>query len=102
MQPVGCCERVYADAAVKKVDRFEQGDPLTWEPQGGGGTDFRPALKFFEDEGEATCIVAITDLEGTFPDVPTDIPVLWLAIPGWRKGLNDTVAPFGETVPVEY
>ena len=86
---------VFADAEVKRVERHEAGDPLTWEPQGGGGTDFCPALQHIEDEGEAVCIICITDLEGTFPDAEPSIPVLWLAT-------EDHIAPFGETVPVQF
>jgi predicted metal-dependent peptidase len=84
----------YADAEVKRVDRFEQGDPLTWEPKGGGGTDFCPVLEAIETEGSAVCAVCITDLDGTLPDVPPGYPVLWLCT-------SDLIAPFGETVPVD-
>jgi predicted metal-dependent peptidase len=82
----------YSDAAVCKVDRFEQGEPLTWEPAGGGGTDFRPVLKAIEDEGTAVCVLCITDLYGSFPE-GCGLPVLWLAT-------TDSIAPFGETIPL--
>jgi predicted metal-dependent peptidase len=82
----------YSDAKVCKVDRFERGESLTWEPAGGGGTDFRPALKAIEEEGTAVCVLCITDLYGSFPD-SCDLPVLWLAT-------TDKVAPFGETIPL--
>ena len=82
----------YSDAAVCKVDRFERGEPLTWEPAGGGGTDFRPALTAIETEGTAVCVLCITDLYGSFPD-GCELPVLWLAT-------TDKVAPFGETIPL--
>lgn len=83
----------YADAKVCHVDYFEQGEPLIWQPKGGGGTDFRPALKAIEDEGSAVCVLTITDLYGTFPTEAPSIPCLWLAT-------NDQTAPFGETVPL--
>ena len=82
----------YSDAKVCKVDRFEQGESLVWEPAGGGGTDFRPALKAIEDEGTAVAVLCITDLYGSFPD-GCALPVLWLAT-------TDKIAPFGETVPL--
>jgi predicted metal-dependent peptidase len=82
----------YSDAKVCKVDRFERGESLTWEPAGGGGTDFRPALKAIEEEGTAVCVLCITDLWGTFPDF-CDLPVLWLST-------TDKIAPFGETIPL--
>jgi predicted metal-dependent peptidase len=84
----------YADSKVCKVQRFEKGEPLTWEPCGGGGTDFRPALEAIEAESNAVCALCITDLEGTFPDVPPALPVLWLAT-------TLHVAPFGETIPID-
>jgi predicted metal-dependent peptidase len=86
------CTVWYADAKVCHVARFEQGEPLVWEPEGGGGTDFRPALRAIEDEGTAVCVLCITDLCGTFPD-GCSLPVLWLAT-------TDRVAPFGETIPL--
>lgn len=82
----------YSDAAVASVERFEQGEALTWKPQGGGGTNFIPVLKAIEDAGDVVCALCITDLEGTFPENgPDGIPVLWLAT-------KDHVAPFGETI----
>lgn len=82
----------YADAKVCHIARFEQGEPLVWEPKGGGGTDFRPALKAIEDEGTAVAVLCITDLYGSFPD-GCALPVMWLAT-------TDVIAPFGETVPL--
>jgi predicted metal-dependent peptidase len=84
----------YSDAKVCSVDRFERGESLTWKPQGGGGTDFRPALDAIDREGQAVCIVCISDLEGTFPDTPPAMPVIWLST-------TDGIAPFGETVPLD-
>ena len=80
---------------VCKVDRFEQGEPLTWQPAGGGGTDFRPALEAIERDGAPVCAICISDLYGTFPEVPPALPVLWLST---TEGLS---APFGETVFVD-
>jgi predicted metal-dependent peptidase len=92
-----CCPAAvtvyYSDAKVCKVDRFEKGEPLTWAPAGGGGTDFRPALEAIETEGTAVCALCITDLYGTFPTSAPALPVLWLAT-------TAQVAPFGETIPL--
>ena len=85
----------YADAKVCKVDRFEQGEPLTWQPAGGGGTDFRPAQEAIEREGSAVCALCITDLYGTFPSIAPALPVLWLST---TEGMQ---APFGETVYID-
>ena len=83
----------YFDSEVASVQRFDRGEPLTWKPQGGGGTDFRPALEAIEREGSAVCALCITDLQGTFPE-SCSLPVLWLST-------TDEVAPFGETVPID-
>ncbi len=90
----------FSDARVANVTQLEKGEPLTWEPQGGGGTDFRPALAQIEADGEPVCVVCITDLDGTFPDVPPSLPILWLSTEerDWRGNLKE--APFGETVYV--
>jgi predicted metal-dependent peptidase len=87
---------VFADAEVNHVQRMEKGEPLTWEPTGGGGTDFRPALEHINagEETQYVCAVCITDLYGTFPDVAPDVPVIWLST------TEDLTAPFGETVYV--
>lgn len=87
----------YSDAEVAGVDRFEKGEPLTWRPRGGGGTDFRPVLDAIEKEGAAVCTVCITDLCGTFPDVAPSYPVLWL-VPKSPWTSSELNAPFGETI----
>lgn len=83
----------YSDAKVCHVSRFEQGEPLVWEPKGGGGTDFRPVLKAIEDEGTAVAVLCITDLYGALPDTAPSMPTLWLCT-------TDQVCPFGETIPL--
>jgi predicted metal-dependent peptidase len=82
----------YFDSEVASVDRFENGESLTWKPQGGGGTDFRPVLKAIENDGAAVCAVIITDLDGPFP-ISCNLPVIWLST-------TDDIAPIGETVPI--
>jgi predicted metal-dependent peptidase len=91
----------FADAEVCNVQRMERGEPLAWEPKGGGGTDFRPALEAIEqDENQPVCVICITDLEGTFPEFPPEVPVLWLATKerGWNG--EELIAPFGEQIYV--
>jgi hypothetical protein len=51
----------------------------------------------FTKEGTAVCAVCITDLEGTFPDVPPSFPVLWL-VPKTPWTREEVTAPFGETI----
>jgi predicted metal-dependent peptidase len=81
------------DTEVHTVHRMERGEPLTWEPKGGGGTDF---TSFFEQvnagDVQPVCIIGITDLQASFGSAP-DVPVLWLST-------KDRTAPFGEVVYV--
>ena len=84
----------YFDSKVASVDRFERGESLTWKPQGGGGTDFEPALTAIEQDGTAVCAICITDLYGHFPTAAPSFPILWLST-------TAQVAPFGETVPLD-
>jgi predicted metal-dependent peptidase len=86
---------VYADAAVQGVEEFEAGDDIALRPQGGGGTDFRPAFEWVEQQGLAPkCLLYLTDLCCTsYPDEPP-YPVLWVTD---SRG----TAPFGETLRIE-
>jgi len=85
----------YADARVARCDRFERGEMLVWHPAGGGGTDFRPVFKAVEGQDvPPSCIIYLTDLCGTFPEVEPDVPTLWVTA-------DDERAPWGETVKME-
>ena len=86
----------YADAALYGPHRMDA-DARIPEPEGGGGTDFRP---FFEravtESGrgfEPAVLVYLTDGFGAFPDSPPRQPVLWVVCPG---GLKSRDFPFGE------
>lgn len=69
---------VYCDAEIHGVDIFERGDPVTLNPKGFGGTDFRPVFEWVEAEGlQPSCLVYLTDLCGDFPSNPPGYPVLW-------------------------
>jgi predicted metal-dependent peptidase len=85
----------FVDTKVHGVHRMERGEPLTWEPKGGGGTSF---ASFFAAPMETppVCIIGISDLYADFGSVTHDAPVLWLTD---TKGVQ---APFGETVYVDY
>jgi predicted metal-dependent peptidase len=84
---------IMADAAVQRVDRFERGDPIEFNVQGLGGTDFRPAFAYVDREQlNLACLIYLTDGQGIYPDEATDVPTLWvMTTPGES-------APWGETV----
>ena len=86
---------IHCDDSVQKVEYFNPGDPVEIEPQGGGGTDFRPPFKWVDDEGiQPSCLVYFTDLEcHDYPKDPPPYPVLWIA-----SGKGYGPPPFGEVV----
>lgn len=85
---------VYCDAEIQGVDIFERGEPITLNPKGFGGTDFRPVFDWVEEEGlQPSCLVYLTDLCGDFPRDPPGYPVLWgnisdYAPPPWGESVN--------------
>ncbi|MBA4189490.1 MAG: hypothetical protein C0467_15995 [Planctomycetaceae bacterium] len=87
---------LYHDCEITKVEEWNSADgPLVLNPVGGGGTDHRPIFEYLERENRSpACVVALTDLETTFPAVAPDVAVLW-AVTGGK-----TTAPFGRVVQV--
>ncbi|MDP1573147.1 MAG: VWA-like domain-containing protein [Pseudomonadota bacterium] len=85
---------VYCDAEIHGVDTFERGEPITLNPKGFCGTDFRPVFDWVEEEGlQPSCLVYLTDLYGDFPPNPPAYPVMWGAT-------SDYIPPWGESVRV--
>jgi len=66
------------------------------QPEGGGGTDFRPffqaAMEAWSGDQEAICVY-LTDGYGAFPEEAPQLPVLWVIVPG---GLPSEEIPYGE------
>lgn len=86
---------VYCDAEVQRVDTFARGEPVEMHASGGGGTDFCPVFAHVDAEQlQPACIVYLTDGCGTYPEVPSDVPTLWVMT-------TDCVAPWGETVRID-
>lgn len=86
---------IYCDSMVRKVEQFNEGDPVELHPVGGGGTDFRPPFQHIEESGDSpVCMVYQTDGEcNRFPAEPP-YPVLWVLT---RKN-RGFCPPFGEVV----
>lgn len=84
---------VYCDEEVSSIQEFGPSEPITLEPIGGGGTNFRPVFEWVEQHNILpACLIYLTDLEcHRYPDSPPGYPVLWVT--GSRR-----TAPFGETV----
>lgn len=86
---------ISCDTRIHQHVEFVPGDSLmTFQPEGGGGTDFRPIFEAIEQLPEPpACLIFLTDLWGTFPDKTPDYPVLWA-----NYGDKDNKAPFGTTI----
>ena len=85
---------ISCDARVNHVSDLEPGDLFEVKNHGGGGTDFRPPFQWLEERGiTPSCLVYLTDLEGSFPAHAPDYPVLWCSI-------NSRIAPWGETISI--
>jgi predicted metal-dependent peptidase len=87
---------IMADAAVQRVDRFERGDPIEFNVEGLGGTDFRPVFEHVDREQiNPGCLIYLTDGDGCYPDEPSEYPTLWAIT------TPDQQAPWGETVNID-
>ena len=86
---------LYFDAAVQKAETYQDGQPVSLSPVGGGGTDFRPCFDWLGERGILPqTLVFLTDLCGRFPSEVPPYPVIWASTEMRR-------APFGEVVPME-
>jgi predicted metal-dependent peptidase len=86
---------IQCDAAVHKVDEFK--NLSTWATSikltGRGGTSFIPPFEELSKKRiTPSCLVYLTDMEGSFPDFAPPYPVLWVST---SKGVK---APFGMTI----
>lgn len=92
---------IYADAEVVgdhicKADGKSFKQKMTesrFPVQGGGGTDFRPALKLLESRNISVAVY-LTDLWGDFPDKSPPFPIIWAATEPGK-------APFGHTIQLK-
>lgn len=87
---------VYGDDGVRNTAMYRPGEVIKLASKGGGGTDFRPLFRWVDEQGiKPKCAVFLTDLYGTFPDVPPEYPVLW------ATNTKGYAVPFGETVIIK-
>ena len=83
---------LYFDTEVQRADTFECGQPITLEPKGGGGTDFRPVFEYLASQHiEPHAVIFLTDLCGAFLQQEPLWPVIWAST-------EKRQAPFGATV----
>jgi len=94
---------IQCDTKVHKVDRFKQGDDIKIEAYGRGGTNFAPALKWFEEnEPDVALLIYFTDLECDSWGHEPGVPLMWTGY-GSKSRLEARAKniPFGEFVRVE-
>lgn len=94
---------IYVDSQFKGAQEFnskEIYDLSKFNPQGGGGTDFRPGFEWLEKQGiEPAVCVYLTDLDcNRFPKAAPDYDVIWACTDPYYA--NSTV-PFGKVIEVE-
>ena len=54
---------VYGDTRVTRVDTYQTGDVMTFDPRGGGGTQLKPLFDYVaEHHDDASLIITFTDL----------------------------------------
>lgn len=94
MEQTGCeITLMAADAEVQHTQLYRDRIPQGLKFPGGGGTDFRPALKEMEKH-DVDCCIYLTDMCGTFPDKAPKFPVMWASIVPQKP-------PFGRYVEVD-
>ena len=86
----------YADTEAYGPFELRPGDAIP-DPQGGGGTDFRPIFELLEQH-EPDVLIYLTDGYGDFPEQAPATPTLWVVPPG---GLEDEGFPFGDVLRLE-
>jgi predicted metal-dependent peptidase len=87
---------VQCDARITDSKEYTDGQPIELTLRGGGGTDFRPVGEYINKHGinPRVCIY-LTDLEGSFPEVPWPFPTLWCVYNN-----ENLTAPFGDTIHI--
>ncbi len=87
---------LYVDTAVRHAQQLEPGQPCVLEPNGGGGTDFRPGFDYIEARSlQPTAVCYLTDGQCTRFPVPPPYPVLWA-----QFDTTHFEPPFGQVIQV--
>lgn len=79
---------IHVDTMVHKHDVFTPDDfDLTFNPRGGGGTDFRPGFDHVVEKGiQPELVVYFTDMYGEFPQHDYGFDILWIDTCGQWSG----------------
>jgi predicted metal-dependent peptidase len=84
---------VIFDTGIRQAFEFGDGEPIVLPPvRGGGGTDFRPAVRYFNAlESAPEVLVYLTDLDCQSFEPEPEYPVVWVST---RAGSP----PYGEVI----
>ena len=91
---------IYCDYEINTAPvEFGPDDVYDIVPHGGGGTDFAPPFAWIDTQmfEKPAALIYFTDLDGQFPDVAPDYPVLWAAIPS----SYEKPVPFGDVCQIQ-
>ncbi len=86
---------ISCDTKIQTKHYYEPGEKISGKLLGGGGTNFSPVFEEMENEERPDILVYLTDLQGRFPDIEPDYPVIWIT-----QGKKERV-PFGNVVRIE-
>lgn len=88
---------LYHDTAITQMEEWSPTDgSVKLRPLGGGGTSHRCVFKWLDERGfDPSCVVCLTDLYTTFPQMWPPYPVLWAVI-----GDCSSEPPFGQRLSV--
>lgn len=87
---------IYCDTRVTATETYGPDDDIKITPKGGGGTRFEPVGEYINEHGiDPRVCIYLTDLEGSFPNVPWSFPTLWCVYNN-----PNCSAPFGETIHI--
>lgn len=88
---------IYCDTKVYSGGTYTPDDlPLHLEAQGGGGTDFRPAFEYLDNQENLQAVVFFTDTWGEFPALAPEYPVIFACV----DRLGNTL-PFGTVIDLD-
>jgi predicted metal-dependent peptidase len=95
---------IFVDSAFKKHQEFNSKDYWSiseFQPEGGGGTNFKPGFKYVADKGiEPAVAVYLTDLDcHQFPEEEPGYPVIWVCTDPYYYNHNQP--PFGKSILAE-
>ncbi len=87
---------IYCDLKIVRHETFQRSDlPITINPKGGGGTDYRPVFeRVSRSIMNPACLIYMTDMECLgFPEREPSYPVMWV-----KTGGSKREPPFGEVL----